>query len=130
MSKPFEIITYEDWDQLLKDTGNCITRGDINKLITEKGQVGYTLWRKNSTYGTPRPEHLSNVTYGIQSERSDQDNTEYLCFRRPIEEEKPNCEHELKRTKMTRNPQTDGSVIIAHCDIKNKHCPKCGVALK
>ena len=36
------------------------------------------------------------------------------------------CEHELERTKLTRNMQTDGSVILAHCEVKNKYCPDCG----
>jgi len=47
----------------------------------------------------------------------------------PIEPEKVECEHELKRTKMTRNPQTDGTVILAHCEAANDYCPKCGLEL-
>jgi len=39
------------------------------------------------------------------------------------------CAHEFKRTKMTRNPQQDGSVLIAHCDVDNDFCPKCGQEL-
>lgn len=42
---------------------------------------------------------------------------------------KKGCDHELKRTKMTRNPQTDGTVLLAHMEVKNDYCPKCGVKL-
>jgi len=45
--------------------------------------------------------------------------------------EKPSsCSHELNRTKMTRNPQKDGTMLIAHCEIKNKFCPECGESLE
>ncbi len=33
---------------------------------------------------------------------------------------------ELKRTKMTRNPQSNGTVLLAHCEVDNKFCPECG----
>lgn len=39
------------------------------------------------------------------------------------------CKHEFKRTKMTRTPQKDGSVILAHCEVRNDYCPDCGKKL-
>lgn len=41
-----------------------------------------------------------------------------------------NCECEPKRIKMTRNPQKDGRVLIAHCEVDNKFCPECGIAIE
>lgn len=48
---------------------------------------------------------------------------------RSVWTEKVECDHEYKRTKMTRNPQEDGTVILAHCEVDNDFCPKCGEKL-
>lgn len=118
--KPWPIITAEEYRDIVY-LKNSTWREDVkafNTLIASKAQIKYAHYTESSTHAL--------IIFNDKCKRSTH---EALVILRPIEEEKPECECEPKRTKMTRNLQEDGSVILAHCEVDNKFCPECGKSL-
>lgn len=126
--KDFEFITEEEWEKYVRqpvDTSTVDCRFFFNKLLNKKAEKGFTSYPCTEYEKDFICRHL-----GWEPSKGLSDTHEAFVFLRPIEEEKPKCECETKRTKMTRNPQEDGSVILAHCEVDNKFCPECGEKLK
>jgi len=88
-----------------------------NKLLAERLSLAYS-----DDYGKVENWVASN-------KQKDIDTHKIYYYTEVLEEEVAPCDHELIRTKMTRNPQLSGKVLIASCEVENKFCPECGVKL-
>lgn len=119
MKKLFEFITFEEFKRIAEISKTWVDQAArINNLLNGKAQWGYT-----TTDKLKEGDICDIVSANAESKY---DTHQALVFLREIEEEKPDCACEPKRTKMTRNPQDDGRVILAYCEVDNKFCPECG----
>ena len=117
MSKDFEIITAED---IIRLRSECTRNGfldsegfaeEINKLITEQGQVYY-------------PGLTMNGTLMMDLRKAEYSSNEALVFTRLIEEEKAECDHLI-------------DLNFNECELGRYHakflnfefCPMCGDSL-
>lgn len=90
--------------------GLWISMEDANKLITEKGQVGYNDGTTNM---------LKDFTITHQKYPASRNKILFFIHQDPVEEEKVECEH-----------CTNGQVGFMGRRIDFNYCPKCGTKLK
>jgi len=98
-----------------------------NVLDKAWDEMGWKVGFVSDKYNTSPP----TVPFSsIGDRRVERDSHRIIYRTESLEQEVEECECELTRTKMTRNPQSDGTVLIAHCEVDNDHCPNCGKDLR
>jgi hypothetical protein len=110
MSKPFEIFTEEDFTQGFSSHRILLAK-KCNRILQERGQVGYTTQDKESYMTLISPYKRSHDTH------------EALVFLRPIEEE-VECDfpHDKPLVGVYK-----GEGLSVHTP---NFCPKCGKDLR
>lgn len=111
MNKPLKLITAKEWS-------NRPNRGALNELINSKLKHGYA-----SLDGDGSP--------GVMTPRQFLQTHEIFYITRPIEEEKPKCDHQLEYELDTPFPLgCDYKVHVAKIKKEQiKFCLKCGESL-
>ena len=109
----FEFINQKQW-------AFCINSNDpraiLNQLLRDNSKTGFAQIGEG---------HHNFVCSTVSREVGMLDTHEAVVFLRPIEEEKAECEHELKREMITND--TSGRNLLLTFD--NDFCPKCGEKL-